>query len=255
MVRLPADEGQLRSMVAQGLLDEGHTLELKRELPPGTAANKELARDLGQFTIDGGVLAIGVDEGDETTPPSLTPVEFADLPERIEQVAANRVDPPLHVRIQTILAAGQPGKGYLLVIVPPTPSKIHMVDGRYWARGKKTRYPLSDPEVQRYHQLVLKGQRDATDLLHVEVRRDPAAAAGRRPTPTCSGSPNRWVPAGTCWSGSSAGQGRGAGMTSSMARCAAGRRAGRSPLAGRRTSRGPAIRLDGRQVGRCGRQG
>jgi hypothetical protein len=178
MVRLPADEGQLRSMVAQGLLDEGHTLELKRELPPGTAANKELARDLGQFTIDGGVLAIGVDEGDETTPPSLTPVEFADLPERIEQVAANRVDPPLHVRIQTILAAGQPGKGYLLVIVPPTPSKIHMVDGRYWARGEKTRYPLSDPEVQRYHQLVLKGQRDATDLLHVEVRRDPAAAAG-----------------------------------------------------------------------------
>jgi hypothetical protein len=59
MVRLPADEGQLRSMVAQGLLDEGHTLELKREVPPGTAANKELAKDLAQFTIDGGVLAIG----------------------------------------------------------------------------------------------------------------------------------------------------------------------------------------------------
>jgi hypothetical protein len=53
MVRLPADEGQLRSMLAQGLLDEGRSLELKRELPPGTAANKELARDLAQFTIDG----------------------------------------------------------------------------------------------------------------------------------------------------------------------------------------------------------
>jgi Schlafen, AlbA_2 len=176
MIRLPADEGALRSMLGQGLLDEGHALELKRELRPGTAANKELARDLAQFTIDGGVLIIGVDEGDGTTPPSLTPVDLAELSERIEEVAANRVDPPLHVRIQTIRATGQPGKGYLLVIVPPTPSKIHMVDGRYWGRGEKTRYPLSDGEVQRYHQLVLKGQRDATDLLDAEVRRDPAAA-------------------------------------------------------------------------------
>jgi hypothetical protein len=177
MIRLPADEGALRSMLGQGLLDEGHALELKRELRPGTAANKELARDLAQFTIDGGVLIIGVDEGDGTTPPSLTPVDLPELSERIEEVAANRVDPPLHVRIQTIRATGQPGKGYLLVIVPPTPSKVHMVDGRYWGRGEKTRYPLSDGEVQRYHQLVLKGQRDATDLLDAEVRRDPAAAA------------------------------------------------------------------------------
>jgi hypothetical protein len=178
MTRLPADEDELRSMLGQGLLDEGHALELKRELPPGTAANKELARDLAQFTPDSGVLIIGVDEGDATTPPSLTPVDLAGLPERIELVAANRVDPPLHVRIQTIPAAGQPGKGYLLVIVPPTPTKIHMVDGRYWARGEKTRYALSDPEVQRYHQLVLKSQHDAADLLDVEERRDPAADAG-----------------------------------------------------------------------------
>ncbi len=178
MVRLPADEGELRSMLAQGLLDEGHSLELKRELPPGTAANKELAKDLCQFTIDGGVLVIGVDEGDETTPPSLTPVDLAGLPERTEQVAANRIDEPLHVRVETIPAAGQPGKGYALVIVPPTPSKIHQVDGRYWGRGERTRYALSDAEVQRYHQLALQGQRDAADLLDAEVRRDPAAAAG-----------------------------------------------------------------------------
>jgi hypothetical protein len=178
MIRLPAGEGQLHSMLAQGLLDEGHTLELKRELPPGTAANKELAKDLSQFTIDGGVLIIGIDEGDATTSPSLTPVDLAGLPERIELVAANRVDPPLHVRVQTIPAAGQPGKGYVLVIVPPTPSKIHMVDGRYWGRGERTRYPLSDAEVQRYHQLALQGQRDAADLLDAEIRRDPAAAAG-----------------------------------------------------------------------------
>jgi hypothetical protein len=63
-------------------------------LPADTAANKELARDLGQFTIDGGVLIIGVDEGDETTPPSLTPVDLARLTERIEEVAAKPGRPP-----------------------------------------------------------------------------------------------------------------------------------------------------------------
>jgi hypothetical protein len=129
MIRLPTDEGQLRSIVAQGLFEEGHYLELKRELPPGTAANKELARDLVQFTVDGGTLVIGVDEGDATTPPSLTPVDLAELSERVERVAANRIDPPLHVQTQAIPAVGQPGKGYLLVQVPPTPTRIHMVDG------------------------------------------------------------------------------------------------------------------------------
>ena len=165
-------------MVAQGLLDEGHSVELKRQLPPGKAANVELAKDLCQFTIDGGVLIIGVDEGDGKTPPSLTPVDLAGLPERIEQVAATRIDEPLRVRIRTIRTAGQPDKGYVLVIVSPTPSKIHKVDGRYWARGERTRYVLSDAEVRRYHQLVSQGQRDAASLLDAEVRRDPAAAVG-----------------------------------------------------------------------------
>src|SRR5436190_13555343 len=54
MTRLPADEAQLQRMLTQGLLDESHTLELKRELPPGKAANKELAKDLAQFTPDSG---------------------------------------------------------------------------------------------------------------------------------------------------------------------------------------------------------
>jgi hypothetical protein len=50
MIRPPADEAQLQRMLDQSLLDESHTLELKGELPPGEAANKELAKDLAQFT-------------------------------------------------------------------------------------------------------------------------------------------------------------------------------------------------------------
>jgi hypothetical protein len=85
-----------------------------------------------------------IETGRRDDPPSLIPIDLAGLSERIEQVAANRADPPLRVRIQTIPTASQPTKGYLLVIVPPTPSKIHMVDGRYWggASGLATSWPV-----------------------------------------------------------------------------------------------------------------
>jgi hypothetical protein len=108
MIRPPADEAQLQRMLDQSLLDESHTLELKGELPPGEAANKELAKDLAQFTPDGGTLIIGIEEGNVTTPPSLTPIDLAGLAERIEEVAAKRVDPPLHVRIQTLRPGNRP---------------------------------------------------------------------------------------------------------------------------------------------------
>jgi hypothetical protein len=130
-----------------------------------------------------------------------------------------------------------------------------MVDGRYWARGEKTRYALSDPEVQRYHQLVLKSQHDAADLLDVEERRDPAADAGLTAHAHLFGIAQPLGARPDLLGGSSAGQGRGAGTSSSTARCAAGRRVGHSARPGRRTSREPAIRLDGRKVGRSGQQG
>lgn len=54
----------------QGLLDETHTLEIKREIAAGSGANKELARDLASFAIDGGTYIVGVDE---TTTPAVCP--------------------------------------------------------------------------------------------------------------------------------------------------------------------------------------
>lgn len=38
-------------------------LELKREVPSGDAANRELATDLASLAVDGGLTIIGVDEG------------------------------------------------------------------------------------------------------------------------------------------------------------------------------------------------
>jgi hypothetical protein len=110
---LPTSEDQLRDALDQGILTEQHTLDFKRELPSSKGANKELARDLAQFAIDGGVLIIGVDDNAQ-----LTPVDLQGLRERIDQVARDLVDEPLHVRIDTIPTAVDPATGYLLVTVP-----------------------------------------------------------------------------------------------------------------------------------------
>jgi hypothetical protein len=75
-------------------------------LPPGRGANKELAKDLAQFAIDGGVLVIGVDDNDKAIAPKLTPVDLNGLKERVDQVARSIPDPPMHVRTDAISALG-----------------------------------------------------------------------------------------------------------------------------------------------------
>lgn len=65
--------------------------------PPGKGANKELAKDLAQFAIDGGVLVIGVDDNDKS-PPKLIPVDLDGRKERVDQAARSIPDPPMHVR-------------------------------------------------------------------------------------------------------------------------------------------------------------
>jgi hypothetical protein len=145
-------------------------LDFKRELPSGKGENKELARDLAQFAIDGGVLIIGVHDNAQ-----LTQVDLHGLRERIDQIARALVDQPLHVRIDAIPTATDPSRGYLLVTVPPSPTAPYQVDGRYYGRGDTTKHVLPDAEVQCLHQLALRRQRNADELLAAEVARDPTS--------------------------------------------------------------------------------
>jgi hypothetical protein len=165
---LPDTEDRLREMLDQGLLGERHTVEFKEQLDPGKGANREHARDLAQFGPDGGVLIVGVSDDGQ-----LTPIQLAGQRERIDLIARTIPDPPMHIRVPEIPAAGRPGWGYLLVIVPPSPDAPHMVDGRYYGRGDTAKHVLSDSEVQALHQQALRRQRDAEELLDAEIRRDP----------------------------------------------------------------------------------
>ncbi len=171
----PDSEAALEAALRAGLLVENHLIELKRELGTGTNANAELAADLASLAIDGGVLILGVDEPTS----SLNPIPLAGLSERIEQVARSRVDEPLYVRFTAVQSSANPASGYLLVHVPPSPRAPHMVSHNYWGRGDRTKYRLSDAEVERLMQRRAQWSLDATDILREWMGRDPTPTDGR----------------------------------------------------------------------------
>lgn len=178
--RIPiGSEDEVRQAVAGDLLVENHYLELKRELPPGRAANRELARDLASFAVDGGTMLIGLDEHDDGTV-TLAPQPLARLAERIEQVAATVPDPPLAVITRRVPSDADPSSGYLLAHVPASPAAPHMVEHRYLGRGDKTKRYLPDPEVLRLHERRAGTEAGIGTLLDAEIPRDPIPAESRR---------------------------------------------------------------------------
>jgi len=168
----PTTEEGLIAAARDGNLKETHSVELKRELPSGDAANKELAADLASLAIQGGFLFIGVDEA---TGPGLSPVALRGLSERVEQVALSRIDAPLHVTTFPIMSANNPEIGYLVVQVPASPRAPHMVGHRYWGRGDKTKFQLSDGDVERLMQQRDRWAATAKDLLREWMANDPLA--------------------------------------------------------------------------------
>lgn len=169
---VPRDEAAVADAASSGLLAESHYFDLKEAIPRGAGKNRELARDLASFAIDGGALLVGVAERDEG-PLELAPVELAGLPERVEQVARQIPDPPIPLTCTAIPAADQPGFGYLLIEVPATGTAPHMVDGVYMGRGDKTKTRLNDPEVLRLHQARAHAQDEIAKLVDAYVARDP----------------------------------------------------------------------------------
>jgi hypothetical protein len=156
----PTTSAQLEAAIANGLLVESHFVDLKREIP-AAPKNQKTAVDLAAFSVDGGVLFVGIDEA--TSPPSVSPVPLSGLAERIEQIGLSTVDPP--VRIRTTEIEVSPESGVLLVIVPPSPFAPHMVDGQYRARGDKTNYVMNDAEVTRVRAQRLDDRDDIEEML------------------------------------------------------------------------------------------
>lgn len=172
----PTTEAELQSAADNGTLEETHYLDLKQELKPGQSGNKDLAKDIAAFSVDGGVIVFGVAENDGASP-SLHAIDTAGLSERVEQIARTRVDAQVQVTSTVIESTTVPGRGYLVVRIPQSPRPPHMTDGRYYARGDKTNIVLSDPDVVRLHERSSAAQSDL--LAEVDaVRTDLDVPAG-----------------------------------------------------------------------------
>jgi len=181
----PETEAELLAAATTGGLSENLPhLELKREIGKTAGANKELACDLASFAVDGGILLVGVvdeKQRDPANPASaLHAVDLSGLPERVEQIALMRVDPPLVVRCVPIGSAANPVRGYLVVQIPPSAQAPHMSDGRYWGRGTHTKRALSDSDVVILHERRERLSQSAANELDDYVERDPWTLAGRR---------------------------------------------------------------------------
>jgi hypothetical protein len=176
----PATEAQIAAAINSGDLRENVHLDVKRELTRGDGARTELARDLASFAIDGGALLIGVAEDKEAGTFSLAPFQLGGVAEQIENIAANRVDPPLFVRVDAIPTGADPSTGYIHVEVPPSPSAPHMVDGRYPARGDRTKRRLTDAEVVRLHAARESQDAQISRLLGAWAARDVVPAERRQ---------------------------------------------------------------------------
>lgn len=169
----PSTAEDIASAVAAGLLDETHYLELKRQVPLGKQANRELARDLASLAIDGGTLLIGMEENTHTRTLQCAPQPLEGLRQRVESIARAIPDPPLTVVVRAIGSEDDPRLGYLVVHVPSSVSAPHMVDHKYLGRGDTQKCYLSDPEVLRLHQRRRRQEEEVLEWLAQEFARDP----------------------------------------------------------------------------------
>lgn len=176
----PRTEVDLDDAIQQGLLEETHHLELKREITTGKNANKELARDLASFAVDGGTYIVGIEEDKQHHTMRLSPQPLSGLAERVEQVARMIPDPPLAVLCRSISSVQDPSRGYLIVHVPRSGTAPHMVEHKYLGRGDKTKQYLSDPEVRRLHELRRHTEQDGLARLQDQFDRDPVPADVRK---------------------------------------------------------------------------
>jgi hypothetical protein len=173
----PKTEADLQAAVEGGLFEESHHLDLKKA-PNSKGDNKELARDLASFAVDGGTLVIGVREDKDSRTFALAPQLLNGLPEKVEQVARTIPDPPLTILTEEISAAADDGTGYLIVHIPVSPVAPHMVDNRYFGRGDKTKYQMGDAEVVALHARRRSTEADTLTLLRKEMDEDPLHDVG-----------------------------------------------------------------------------
>lgn len=179
-----------------GDLRETASFDAKMSLPP-PGRNKDLAKDICAMTVDGGVLLYGLGGEDPTRPDTLTPFDLAGTAERIDQVVQTGIGESPAIEIRDVESSADPARGFLVVVVPPSPRAPHMLildgDNRYWGRGATGNRRLSEGEVARLYARrerweVDRGAllEDAVDAMPFSVGDEAAICLFARPVASAS---------------------------------------------------------------------
>lgn len=163
-------EAELSAALESGTLGEGDRLDFKRQLTAGDRGTKDTAVDMASFAIDGGIIVVGVTPG---RPPDLAPVALKGQRERVEQIARNRIDPPLRVEVLEIPTEDSPEEGYLVLTVPASPQAPHAVDRVFRGRHGTTNVQLTAAEVRAIHERQHVDRAAIADEMAAFAARDP----------------------------------------------------------------------------------
>lgn len=176
-VWVPEDIQALVVAAEDGVLDERHDFDAKRELP---ASNKELAKDIAAMTTDGGSLVYGIGEDADGRPRLPRPIELDGAAERIDQVAQNSISGSPKLEFVHLRIPEDGARGYLLVVIPASPEAPHQVtvgnDRRFYGRSDTGNRRLAEEEIARLYERRSAHGQDRRELLDQCIRRSPAGA-------------------------------------------------------------------------------
>lgn len=174
---MPKTEEEIVTAVTSGSLEETTIFDAKREID---SKNAETAKDIAAMATDGGVIIYGIAEDDNKRPTILTPIQLAGQPEKITSIVRSSIAEPPEIKIWTIATKNDQSRGYLVVVVPPSPRAPHMVvvkgENRYYGRTATGNIPLTEAEVSRLYERRQRWEVDRAGLLEQELTAAPVKA-------------------------------------------------------------------------------
>lgn len=164
---VPRDLAEVEDAIGSGALEETAALDAKRELPASTTSgNKSIAVDVAAMSTAGGSILYGVGEDARGRLTVRNPIDLRGAADRIALVAQTAISEVPHIDFRPFPLADDPGSGFLLVLVPPSPRAPHQVtvgdDRRFYGRGARGNRRLSEQEVAR---LYARRQEQEVNLL------------------------------------------------------------------------------------------
>lgn len=152
-MRLEKEE-DIKRLIEEGIPESYHFEYKQQRWAKTRKGNIELAKDLSALAnTEGGVIIIGIAENKKTHKLEPHPIKFEDIKDRITGVLENNVREPIRgYIIKLIPLPSDSTKGYVIIEVPDSPNKPHMVtvkgEHRYYKRVNAVSNPMTNAEVE-----------------------------------------------------------------------------------------------------------